>query len=148
MDVYKEQFYEVKNLVSKSDKCSTPEFQKSLVDMVDLYKGYTVEEYIITTTKSIEIINGEQVMDVEILLPVSYRIPVEEPYVYKERLKLTNALYMKVLEVAKLQDALNEMNQYILEQRLQPITTAYLVQTKNNNQPCVEIYIGINPNIL
>ena len=42
--------------------------------MVNSYKDYAANngEYVITTTKSLEVVNGEQIMDVEILLPVSY----------------------------------------------------------------------------
>lgn len=150
MKMVNEKCYEINNLISISGKYTATEFQKALMDMVNLYKDYSIDngEYLITTTKSIEMVNDEQVMDVEILMPVSYRIPVKDPYVFKNRIKLTNALYEKVTDITKLQDTLIMVDQYMLDQKMQAITSAYLVQTKENNQPCVEIYIGINPNIL
>lgn len=150
MEIISQQCYELNNLISISRKCTAAEFHKILVDMAKTYKDYSVEngDYVITTTKSLEVVNEEQVLDVEILMPVNYRMPVVEPYIFKNRLKLTNALYAKITDVTKLQDAINMVNQYILDQQLQPITSAYLVQTKKDNQPYVEIYIGINPNIL
>ncbi len=150
MEITKEQSFEMNNLISKSGKFKVMEFQKALMEMVNAYKDFAVGngEYMITTTKAIEVVDGEQVMDVEILMPVSYRMPVEEPYVFKNKLKLNHALYAKVTDITKLQDTMNEVNQYILEQKLQPLTSAYLIQTKQENQPCIELYIGINPNVL
>ena len=140
----------INNLITQSGKFKVKEFQDSLSNLVNRYKGFskTNGDYIITTTKSIEIINGEQIMDVEILMPVNYLIPVEEPYVFKNKLKLTHALHVKVTDITKLQDTLDMVNQYILDQDLEPITSAYLVQLKEEDQPRIEIYVGINPNIV
>ncbi|MBB2184643.1 hypothetical protein H0486_17375 [Lachnospiraceae bacterium MD1] len=150
MEIISNQCYELNNLVSISGKYKAAEVQNLLIDLVKTYKDYSVAngDYVITTTKSIEIVNGEQILDVEVLIPVLYRIPVEEPYVFKNTLKLSNALYTKTTEITRIQEAIDTVNQYILDQRLQPITTAYLVQTKKEGKPFVEIYIGINPNIL
>jgi len=150
MNIIQDQSYEISNLVAQSGRFTVTEFQKALMVMVNSYKDYSINngEYMITTTKSLEIINGEQIMDVEFLIPVSYRIPVEEPYTFKSKLRLSNALYAKVSDITQLQDTLNMVNQYIIEHMLQPITSAYLVQTKQDNQLCVEVYIGINPNII
>lgn len=150
LDFKLQQTYEISNLVSLSNKYIVNEFQTALFGLVNNYKDYAPNngECIITTTKSIEEINSEQVIDVEILLPVSYRIPVEEPYIFKKNIKITNALYTKVEDVIKIQEALNEVNQYIIDNTLQPITSAYLVQTKQDNKTFIEIYVGLNPNIL
>lgn len=150
MDILQDQSFEISNLVTQSGRFSVADFQKAMMGMVNAYKDFSVDngEYMITTTKSLEVINGEQIMDVEFLLPVSYRIPVEEQYTFKNKLKLANALYAKVTDITQLQDTLNMVNQYILDNKLQPITSAYLVQTKQDNKPCIEVYIGINPNIL
>lgn len=150
MDIIQGKNYEINNLISKSGKFTAIEFQNTLINMANVYKNFSIAngDYIITSTKALEVVNGEQILDVEILMPVTYRMPVEETYTFKSKLKLTNALYKKVIDITKLQDTLNMMNQYIIEKKLQPITSAYLIQTKQNNQPCIEIYIGINPNIL
>lgn len=150
MDIVQEKSFEINNLISRSGKFTALEFQKALVEMVNAFKNFSRAngDYVITTTKSLEARNGEQVLDVEILIPVNYRIPVEEPYVFKNEIKLTNCLYAMETDVSRLQDTLNKINQYIIDQKLLPITSAYLVQTKQDNQPCIAIYVGINPNIL
>lgn len=150
MEIIQEQSYEINNLISRTGKFTLPEFQKTLIEMVNTYKDFSIAngDYVITTTKAVEMKEGVQVMDVEILMPVNYRMPVDAPYMFKSTLRLTNALYSKVTEVAMLQDNINQINQYIQDQKLIPITSMYLVQTKQNNQLCIEIYVGINPNIL
>jgi hypothetical protein len=150
MDILQNQAYEMDNLVSLAGRFTVKEFQQALMNMGNSFKDYSAfnGEYVITTTKSLEVIGGEQIMDVEILLPISYRMPVDEPYLVKSKIKLTNSLYAKVSDITQLQESLNQVNQYILTNQLQPITSAYLVQTKQDNKPCIEIYIGINPNMI
>ena len=141
---------EISNLVSQIGKFSTDELQKVIQNMIMEHKKYvdSSKEYIITTTKAIEIVEEKQILDVEVLLPISYRISVDKPYIFKEAIKITNALYTKVEQVEKLNEAMNEVNQYILSNGLQPITSAYIVQTKQEDKHTFEIYTGLNPNIL
>lgn len=144
------QTYNMNNFISRSGRFTTSEFQQAVSNLLNNYKEYAINkgDYLITTTKSIEIINNEQILDVEILLPVLEHISVLEPYIYKEHIHITNALYTIVSDLTKLTDTINEVNQYISENRLQAITHPYLVQTKQNNDIQIEIYIGLNPNII
>lgn len=150
MDFILNHNYEISNLVSLSGRYSNTGFQNALSDMVKKYKDFLVngEEIIITTTKSLEVIQGEQIMDVEILLPIDGQISVENPYEFKKEIKITNALYTKIFNIVNLQENLNIVNQYILDNNLVAITSAYLIQTKHENKQYIEVYIGINPNIL
>jgi hypothetical protein len=148
MSILLEQTYETQNVISRSGKYTVAKFQELLFETAQKFKDYVVNETVITTTKAIETIDNEQILDVEILLPVNYRISCSEPYVFKSKIKIANALYVREDDVTKLQGTLNQMNQYIFENKLQPITSAYLVQSKENNKVITDIYIGINPNIL
>ena len=51
-----------------------------------------------------------------------------------------------------LQNACNELNQYIMENKLQPITVGYNVTKKvdplNIDNTEIDVYVGISPNIL
>ena len=125
MNILLNQEFEVNNLVSQSAKFSTDEFQKVIQDMIINYKDYadSSNECIITTTKTIEIVEGKQILDVEVLIPIAYRIPIENPYVFKEKIKLRNALYAKVEQVEKLNEAMNEINQYILSNGLRCLSS-------------------------
>lgn len=103
----------------------------------------------ITATYGIE---GD-VIDVEILLPVDRYIDSTGDYVFKNRIQIVNA----VVAIFKghpvgLQEACNQLNQYIMEHGLQPITVGYNV-TKNTDMlkpenTEIDVYVGISPNIL
>lgn len=73
-----------------------------------------------------------------------------EKFVHEKCYEINNLITISgKYTTTEFQKALMDMvNQYILDQQMQTITSAYLVHTKENNQPCVEIYIGINPNVL
>lgn len=150
MNVLLEQTYEIENVISRSGKFSAAKFQEILMESAQKFKDYVANncETIITTTKAVEVVDNEQILGVEILIPVSYRIPCSGTYVFKEKIKIDNALYIREDDISKLQDTMNQMNQYILDNKLQPITSAYLVQSKQDNKMVTDIYIGNNPNIL
>lgn len=150
MNIQTEQIFEFKNIISRSDKFTAHKFQEVLMDTAKEFRDYMINngETIITTTKAVEIVDNEQVLDVEILIPVSYRIPCSEPYVFKDKIMIFNALYSREDDITRLQDTMNQMNQYIIDNKLQPITSAYLIQSKQNNKMITDIYIGVNPNIL
>ena len=92
------------------------------------------------------------VMDLEIMIPVDKKITDTGKFYFKEKLKIGNALMAKhVGNPAGLQDTCNELNQYIMEHQLTPITVGYNVtknvDVSNVNNTEVDIYVGINPNI-
>lgn len=149
MNILLQKTYEESNLVTISGKYNVNTFNQLVQDTITVFKPYAKnnKKCVATTTKSIEVINNEHIIDVEILLPVSSNIKVEEPYVYKEQIKITNALYLKVDDITKVQEAMEQINQFVIKEKLQPITTAYLVQTVEEEKPIIEIYMGINPNI-
>lgn len=79
MNILLNQEFEVNSIISQSDRFSADKFQKIIQDMIIKYKNYAdgSNEYMITTTRS-----------VEVLLPISNRIAVENPYVLKRKSKL------------------------------------------------------------
>lgn len=97
-------------------------------------------------------IEGEYI-DVEVLMPVDQEIKATGKYRYKNKIKIINAVKVCYKgHPVGLQAACNEMNQYIVDNSLQPITVGYNV-TKNVDLTNLEnteidIYVGINPNVV
>lgn len=103
----------------------------------------------ITVTYGVE----NDIMEVEILLPIDKKINNTGKFCYKEKIKIVNALMAKHRgNPMQLQNTCNELNRYIVEHNLVPITAGYNVTTKVNpldvEDTEVDVYVGISPNIL
>ena len=105
----------------------------------------------ITVTYGVE--NG--LFDIEILLPANKNLGAEniDKYIFKDQIKIVNAVVAKHKGgLSKLQDTCGQLNQYIMDRGLMPITAGYNVIKKanpiNEDGTEVDIYVGVSPNIL
>ncbi|MCR5619244.1 MAG: hypothetical protein K6F65_04025 [Lachnospiraceae bacterium] len=92
-------------------------------------------------------------VDVELLLQVDCIIPSSDKYVYKDRIRIVNALVgIYKGNPVGLQESVVQLNKFITEHKLQPITVGYnltkKVDVQNPDNTEINIYVGINPNIL
>ncbi|MEE0861614.1 MAG: hypothetical protein U0L79_01355 [Lachnospiraceae bacterium] len=92
-------------------------------------------------------------LDMELICPIDKKINSVGEYVYKEKIKIINAVMMSYKgNPDGLQEACNELNKYIIDNKLQPITVGYNVTKKIDpldiNNAEIDVYVGINPNIL
>lgn len=97
---------------------------------------------------------SEQTMDFEVLIPVDRETNISGSYRYLPKFKITNALFCKYTgDPQKIDQVYLKITEYIESNNLHPITTFYNItkQEKNENDQnvtVIEIYIGLNPNIL
>ena len=103
----------------------------------------------ITATYAVE---GDAI-DVELLMPIDKSIDSTDRFVFKNQIKIVNAIVASYKgHPMGLQGACNQLNQYIMEHRLQPITVGYNVTKKtdmlNPENTEIDVYVGISPNIL
>lgn len=108
-----------------------------------------------TTTFSVEQGANGPVMDIEILIPLDREITPPAGYTWKPHFLLTNALMIRHIgNPSTMQNTVNELNAYIMEHQLVPISTGYNVTVKEAKTPLeiddieVDIYVGISPNLL
>ena len=92
-------------------------------------------------------------IDVEILLPIDCNTGNIGNYCFKEKIRIVNAVVASYRgNPMGSQNACNELNQYIMENKLQPITVGYNVTKKvdplNIDNTEIDVYVGISPNIL
>lgn len=99
--------------------------------------------------------NYKPLMDLEILLNIQNQQKIELPYGFckKEKIQIVNALkccYTGLNE--NVIQIYNELNKYIERNKIQPITPIYSVNKnpyiQENGRIDLDLYIGINPNIL
>lgn len=93
------------------------------------------------------------VIDLEILFPVDQQVDSTDKFVFKKQIKIVNAVVASYQgNPLGLQEACNQLNQYIMERNLQPITVGYNVTKKtdmlNPEETEIDVYVGISPNIL
>ena len=102
----------------------------------------------ITATYAVE---GDAI-DVELLMPIDKSIDSTDKFVFKNQIKIVNAVVAAYKgHPMGLQEACNQLNQYIMEHKLQPITVGYNVTKKtdmlNPENTEIDVYVGISPNI-
>ena len=93
------------------------------------------------------------VIDVELLMPIDRSIDSTDKITFKNQIKIINAVVASYKgHPVGLKGACNQLNQYIIEQGLQPITVGYNVTRKvdmiNPENTEIDVYVGISPNIL
>jgi effector-binding domain-containing protein len=117
--------------------------------------GIKKQGSLVTATFSIELVNGQPLLDMEFLVPMDKKVNLPNEYKLKERFYLVNAIYTRHTGHPNLlKDTYNGLMDYIQKNNLQQITPAYNVQVNELSngqgieQLIIDIYIGINPNIL
>ncbi len=103
----------------------------------------------VTATYGVE---GDEI-DIELLMPIDKKIDSTDTFLFKNKIKIVNAVVMCYKgHPIGLQEACNQLNQYILEHKLQPVTVGYNVTKKtdmlNPENTEIDVYVGISPNIL
>lgn len=151
IEIKEKQELKVANLLSFRGKVSQAELEFISKDMQDTIATLGAKQVgsAITVTFAVE----DRIIDIEILVPIDKPIESEDKYLFKEQLHIVNAVVAVYKgHPAGVQQAVESLNQYITDNQLQPITVGYSVTkrmdmlTPENTE--IEVYVGINPNIL
>ena len=59
-----------------------------------------------------------------------------------------NAVCARLDDLDKMQDALEDVNSYILANKLQPIVSPYIIKTKVDGKLCFEIFVDVSDEAL
>lgn len=109
----------------------------------------------VSATFAVDTSSAVPLMDIELLIPMTKVFPVNEPYRFKPVFRLKNAVKIRHEgSPATLQNTANELMSYISEHGLTPVTAGYNVTVREPkdqadiNNMIVDIYIGVNDNIL
>lgn len=91
----------------------------------------------------------EPIIDVEIMIPVDGSFKSNEYYVYKPRVVLANALKVRCpYNYCELYEVRNEIQKYMCLNSHMPITNYYYKLINNGITEAIDIYVGINENIV
>ena len=151
IEIKTEQIFEMHNVLSFRGKLTENEVEQIGRDMelqIATMNAKRIGNPVMATFK----IDGH-IRDVEIIIPIDKKVDNIGEYIFKDKIKIVNALMLSYKGNPNgLNEACNELNKYIVDNNLQPITVGYNVTKKidpfdiNNSE--VDVYVGINPNIL
>jgi len=151
VEIKENQELNVKNVLSYRGKVKQTEVKNIGQDMEAKIQesGAKKEGNPISATYGVD---GE-CLDIEIIIPIDKEIESIGDYVFKKRIHIVNAVVACYKgHPIGLQEACNSLNQYIINNRLQPITVGYNVTKKadisNPEDTEIDVYVGISPNIL
>lgn len=144
------------NLLSFRKQLTQAEVQKEIADIESFIKenGLTIVGPKISTTYSVTQAMTPT-MDIEILIPVDKKITETDRYKLKKEFKLTNCLKTSHKgNPMTFQNTIMELQKYIEENKLIPISTLYTVTIKDAKTQeeldnfHSDAYISISPNVL
>lgn|SRR5574344_354612 len=151
LEIKDKQELKIKNIISYRGKINHEELENIGKDMENYIQNSGAKSVgrLITATYSSE----GNIIDIEILIPIDIKIESTDKYIFKEQLQIVNAVVASYKGHPKeLYKAIDELNHYIIKNNLTPITVGYNVTKKldviDPRNAEIEIYVGINPNIL
>lgn len=151
LEIKENQELNVTNLLSYRGKLKQTELENIGKEMENYIQSAGAKRVgnPITATYELE---GDEI-DIELLMPIDKSIESMDKFDFKNQIKIVNAVVASyICHPMGVQDACNQLNQYIMERRLQPITVGYNVTKKtdmlNPENTEIDVYVGISPNIL
>lgn len=119
------------NVISLRKKMNTEIINAEMLKMGNFMSlnGLSKNGPIITAVFGVEVMDGKQVMDMEILCPVDKKLDLISEYNYLESFDLNNALYLRYKgNPANMQNSINKIYEYIKETGIKPISPLYNLQ--------------------
>lgn len=143
----------LENVLSFRGIVNQTEMQKTGMDMENVINEAGLKRKGTPVTATYEI-KGTNI-DIEILIPIEGDLSKinNDKYKVKEKVHIVNAVVVNYIGNPNgLQAAYDELNKYIMDNGLQAITVGYSITKRMNPSDIdnteIEIYVGINPNIL
>lgn len=144
------------NLASFRKKMKQSEIQLEVAKFVQFLKQSEAKKNgpMISATFGAEIIDGEQILDMEFLVPLDRKIVLHPEYRFKLILHLVHAIYTRYIgNPLHIDRTYNDLINYMQQNQLQQITVAYNVNVNDervgqSEEPIIDIYIGVNPSLL
>lgn len=151
IEIKEKQELNVTNLLSFRGKVSQAELESISKDMQNVITMHGAKPVGSAITATFAVENG--MIDIEILVPIDKPLEGVGKYTFKERLHIVNAVVAVYKgHPAGLQEAIENLNRYMVDRGMQPITVGYNVTKRMDmlapENTRIETYVGINPNIL
>lgn len=147
----------MKNVLSFRDELSPYELQRKMESVSSFIESgsYKTTGPSVSATYNVEQRGNEQILDMEIFIPLDKPFTPPEGWEYKSEFRLANLVSIRHYgDPADMQTTANSLMEYLQENGLRPTTCAYNVTVQEPESPTdidqmiVDIYIGVSSNIL
>ena len=115
--------------------------------------GLKINGPTITAIHSIENDCGDQIIDIEIVVPINGIMTSTDEFVYRDRFEISNALMFRHIgNPLTMNTEMQEFNQYIRDNDFKPVTPFYNVTVRSASSPSeidniiMDIYVGVKSN--
>ncbi len=151
LEIKENQELDIVNVLSYRGKVSQAELENVGKEM-EIYIQNAGTQRVGNLTTATYSVEGDMI-DIELLMPIDKRVDSTDKFVFKNQIKIVNAVVACYKgHPMGVQEACNQLNQYIVEHKLQPITVGYNVTRKTDmlrlENTEIDVYVGISPNIL
>lgn len=110
---------------------------------------------VVTVTHNVTVENGQQFIDIEMMVPLDKEIVVPKGFVFLPKFLLNDAFKIRIVgSPQQMQDAVRILAEYIQNKNLKPNTPLYVVTVKEAKKQSelenmeTDIYVGIGSNMI
>lgn len=151
MEIIEKQYLSIQNLLSFKTRSTYKKLRELLDHLSESLKFLELEQTgnVIFTFEENRYGTDEAILDIEFLIPVSREFKSNEYFVFKPQFKLYNALRISHSgSYEALEDTTKNVKHYLIQTGCVPITDFYYSVKKNDVNCLIDVYVGINGNIV
>ena len=152
MEINQEEIYLVEQVITYRGKVNNKLLNNVMEQLFSAINdaGLKINGSTITAIHSIENDCGDQIIDIEIIVPINGVMTSTDEFVYRDRFEINNALMFRHIGNPQTMDSeMQEFSRYMQENNLKPVTPFYNVTVKTASNPeetddvVIEVYVGV-----
>ena len=152
MEINQEEIYLVEQVITYRGKVNNKLLNNVMEQLFSAINdaGLKINGSTITAIHSIENDCGDQIIDIEIIVPINGVMTSTDEFVYRDRFEINNALMFRHIgNPQTMNTEMQEFNQYIKNNNFKPVTPFYNVTIRSASSPSeidniiMDIYVGV-----
>ena len=152
MEINQEEIYLVEQVITYMGKVNNKLLNNVMEQLFSAINdaGLKINGSTITAIHSIENDCGDQIIDIEIIVPINGVMTSTDEFVYRDRFEINNALMFRHIgNPQTMNTEMQEFNQYIKNNNFKPVTPFYNVTVRSASSPSeidniiMDIYVGV-----
>lgn len=152
MEINQKNIYSVEQVITYRGKVNNKLVNNVMSQLLSVINdtGLKINGPTITAIHSIENDCGDQIIDIEIIVPINGVMASTDEFIYKDKFEINNALMFRHIGNPQTMDSeMQEFSRYMQENNLKPVTPFYNVTVKTASNPeetddvVIEVYVGV-----